>query len=136
MNCQDMLQVLVLEGLDRTLPLVCDWNAFFFLRSIIKFCLISRALVIEACYKHLDYIFSYRACFRKLPKVLCVNTMRYAFNINTMQKEKVNTHFSFPRTLDMSPYMEHNLLGADKLKGMTEVSKCLSSYWLSSILTK
>jgi ubiquitin carboxyl-terminal hydrolase 34 len=43
--------------------------------------------------------------------------MRYAFNINTMQKEKVNTHFSFPRRLDMSPYMEHNLLGADKLRG-------------------
>ena len=28
----------------------------------------------------------------------------------TMTKEKVNTHFSFPLTLDMSPYLERNLL--------------------------
>ncbi|KAK7104124.1 hypothetical protein V1264_018890 [Littorina saxatilis] len=61
-----------------------------------------------------------RACFRKLSKVLCFNTMRYAFNINSMMKEKVNTYFSFPRRLDMSPYMEHKLLGADKLKECEE----------------
>lgn len=32
----------------------------------------------------------------------------------TMLKEKVNTHFSFPFRLDMSPYMEHNLIPGDK----------------------
>lgn len=31
-----------------------------------------------------------------------------------MLKEKVNTHFSFPFRLDMSPYMEHNLIPNDK----------------------
>nr|KAG5696977.1 hypothetical protein BaRGS_008439 [Batillaria attramentaria] len=57
-----------------------------------------------------------RACFRRLPRILCFNTMRYTFNMVTMMKEKVNTHFSFPLRLDMSPYMEQTLLGPDKLK--------------------
>lgn len=49
--------------------------------------------------------------------MLALNTMRYSFNYTTMCKEKVNTHFSFPRRLDMSRYMEHTLLEPDKLKG-------------------
>ncbi|KAL3873492.1 hypothetical protein ACJMK2_036602 [Sinanodonta woodiana] len=57
-----------------------------------------------------------RACFRKLPKILCFNTMRYTFNMVTMMKEKVNTHFSFPLRLDMSDYMEKNLISQDKLQ--------------------
>lgn len=59
----------------------------------------------------------YRACFKKLPRILCFNTMRYTFNMVTMMKEKVNTHFSFPLCLDMSQYMEKNLMGPDKLRG-------------------
>lgn len=51
-----------------------------------------------------------RACFRQLPQILCFNTMRYTFNMVTMQKEKVNTHFSFPLQLNMSGYMEKNLI--------------------------
>jgi len=51
-----------------------------------------------------------RACFKSLPDILAFNTMRYSFNMVTMLKEKVNTHFSFPLVLDMSPYMEHNLI--------------------------
>ena len=31
-------------------------------------------------------------------------------------KEKVNTHFSFPLRLDMSNYMEKNLISSDKLQ--------------------
>jgi ubiquitin carboxyl-terminal hydrolase 34 len=56
-----------------------------------------------------------RACFRRLPKILCFNTMRYTFNMVTMMKEKVNSHFSFPLRLDMSPYMEFNLIQSDKV---------------------
>lgn len=59
----------------------------------------------------------FRACFKKLPRILCFNTMRYTFNMVTMMKEKVNTHFSFPLCLDMSQYMEKNLMGPDKLRG-------------------
>lgn len=52
-----------------------------------------------------------RACFRQLPQILCFNTMRYTFNMITMLKEKINTHFSFPMQLDMSGYMEKTLVG-------------------------
>lgn len=51
-----------------------------------------------------------RACIVKLPRILCFNTMRYIFNMTTMTKEKVNTHFSFPLKLDMSSYLEKNLI--------------------------
>ncbi|KAI1295519.1 Ubiquitin carboxyl-terminal hydrolase 34 [Halotydeus destructor] len=51
-----------------------------------------------------------RACIKKLPHILCFNTMRYTFNMITMMKEKVNTHFSFPLQLDMSAYLEENLI--------------------------
>jgi len=51
-----------------------------------------------------------RACIKKLPRILCFNTMRYTFNMCTMTKEKVNTHFSFPFRLNMSLYLEENLV--------------------------
>lgn len=51
-----------------------------------------------------------RACFKSLPDILAFNTMRYSFNMVTMMKEKVNTHFSFPFRLDMTPYMEQTLI--------------------------
>ena len=51
-----------------------------------------------------------RACFKRLPEILCFNTMRYTFNMGTMLKEKVNTHFSFPMRLNMEGYMEKHLM--------------------------
>ncbi|KAK5649017.1 hypothetical protein RI129_003909 [Pyrocoelia pectoralis] len=51
-----------------------------------------------------------RACFKKLPHILCFNTMRYTFNMLTMLKEKVNTHFSFPLRLNMEGYVEKQLM--------------------------
>ncbi|KAL3285850.1 hypothetical protein HHI36_000370 [Cryptolaemus montrouzieri] len=51
-----------------------------------------------------------RACFKKLPHILCFNTMRYTFNMLTMLKEKVNTHFSFPMRLNMEGYIEKELM--------------------------
>lgn len=65
-----------------------------------------------------------RACFRQLPNILCFNTMRYTFNMVTMLKEKVNTHFSFPLQLNMSGYMEQNLINNEtslvEVEGDTE----------------
>jgi len=61
-----------------------------------------------------------RACFKELPEILAFNTMRYSFNMVTMMKEKVNTHFSFPFRLDMAPYMEHNLIPKKGLAEETE----------------
>lgn len=54
-----------------------------------------------------------RACIKKLPEILCLNTLRYTFNMVTMTKEKVNTHFSFPMRIDLSPYLEENLIRND-----------------------
>lgn len=59
---------------------------------------------------------SCRACFKKLPRILSFNTMRYTFNMVTMMKEKVNTHFSFPLRLDMTPYTEDFLMGKGERK--------------------
>lgn len=57
-----------------------------------------------------------RACIKKLPEILCLNTLRYTFNMVTMTKEKVNTHFSFPMRIDLSPYLEENLIRNDDKK--------------------
>uniref|UniRef100_A0A3B5M3R9 Ubiquitin carboxyl-terminal hydrolase 34 n=1 Tax=Xiphophorus couchianus TaxID=32473 RepID=A0A3B5M3R9_9TELE len=57
-----------------------------------------------------------RACFKKLPRILSFNTMRYTFNMVTMMKEKVNTHFSFPLRLNMTPYTEDFLMGKGERK--------------------
>ncbi|XP_062912032.1 ubiquitin carboxyl-terminal hydrolase 34 isoform X4 [Mobula hypostoma] len=62
-----------------------------------------------------------RACFKKLPRILSFNTMRYTFNMVTMMKEKVNTHFSFPLRLDMTPYTEDYLMRKnDRIDGLKE----------------
>uniref|UniRef100_A0A8C9UXP2 Ubiquitin carboxyl-terminal hydrolase 34 n=1 Tax=Scleropages formosus TaxID=113540 RepID=A0A8C9UXP2_SCLFO len=56
-----------------------------------------------------------------LPRILSFNTMRYTFNMVTMMKEKVNTHFSFPLRLDMTPYTEDFLMGkSDRKEGFRE----------------
>jgi ubiquitin carboxyl-terminal hydrolase 34 len=46
-----------------------------------------------------------RACFKQLPKILAFNTMRYTFNMITMLKEKVNTHFSFSMVIMLKVYL-------------------------------
>uniref|UniRef100_A0A8C3G314 Ubiquitin carboxyl-terminal hydrolase 34 n=1 Tax=Cyclopterus lumpus TaxID=8103 RepID=A0A8C3G314_CYCLU len=72
-----------------------------------------------------------RACFKKLPRILSFNTMRYTFNMVTMMKEKVNTHFSFPLRLDMTPYTEDFLMGkGERKEGFREEgeSKVTESY--------
>lgn len=48
-------------------------------------------------------------CFRSLPEILVLNTLRYTYNMVTMEREKVNTHFTFPDVLDMTPYMEETI---------------------------
>lgn len=45
-----------------------------------------------------------------------------AFNMLTMQKEKVNTHFSFPMKLDMSGYVEKSLLPQQYQESKSESS--------------
>lgn len=63
-----------------------------------------------------------RACIKKLPEILCLNTLRYTFNMATMTKEKVNTHFSFPMQIDLAPYLEENLIRNDDKQHQTKKS--------------
>lgn len=62
--------------------------------------------------------------------------MRYTFNMVTMMKEKVNTHFSFPLRLDMTPYTEDFLMGKNDrkegllIKWIQEALALLSVYTL------
>ena len=69
-------------------------------------------------FSHFCYLSHGRACFKVLPRILCFNTMRYAFNMVTMMKEKVNTHFSFPLQLNMAPYTEDFLMGDQQDQGI------------------
>jgi hypothetical protein len=57
--------------------------------------------------------------------------MRYTFNMVTMMKEKVNTHFSFPRQLNMAPYTEEYLMGEKKDQGN---SFCIYKYSFQEVL--
>lgn len=43
--------------------------------------------------------------YLRLPKVLAINTLRYTFNLVSSAREKVNSRFSFPALIDMSPYV-------------------------------
>ncbi|KAI0988821.1 hypothetical protein GJ496_007006 [Pomphorhynchus laevis] len=43
--------------------------------------------------------------YSKLPKIFAINTLRYSFNLMTSIREKINSRFSFPPLLDMSPYL-------------------------------
>ena len=63
---------------------------------------------------------TFRACFKVLPRILCINTMRYTFNMVTMMKEKINTHFVFPMRLDMSSYTEETLMGSSDLGSQSD----------------
>ncbi|XP_072031378.1 LOW QUALITY PROTEIN: ubiquitin carboxyl-terminal hydrolase 34-like [Amphiura filiformis] len=69
-----------------------------------------------------------RACFKTLPEILSFNTMRYTFNMVTMMKEKVNTHFSFPVQLDMSGYTEEALMGDTHAEATSSKSEDQSQY--------
>lgn len=74
-----------------------------------------------------------RACFKKLPQILCFNTMRYTFNMLTMLKEKVNTHFSFPMRLDMSDYVEKTLMPHQYMGKILDFLKFLFEFVLTSL---
>lgn len=73
-----------------------------------------------------------RACFRTLPQILCFNTMRYTFNMVTMLKEKVNTHFSFPMRLNMADYLERKLV-PERREGMEQAETESTEYTLIGV---
>lgn len=50
-----------------------------------------------------------RCAIRDLPPVLIIHLKRFEFDLETMNRKKVNDHMSFPFELDMFPYTEEAL---------------------------
>ncbi|XP_077867964.1 ubiquitin carboxyl-terminal hydrolase 34-like [Saccoglossus kowalevskii] len=60
--------------------------------------------------------------------------MRYTFNMVTMMKEKVNTHFSFPFKLDMYGYTEEALMSDNKVHDEDEKKSESSTKYLYNLI--
>ncbi|KUJ19036.1 ubiquitin C-terminal hydrolase-like protein [Mollisia scopiformis] len=54
------------------------------------------------CDRHVDAV--KRACLKDIPDSLIFHLKRFDFNLRTLQRSKINDHFSFPKTIDMKPY--------------------------------
>lgn len=59
-----------------------------------------------------------RTCLTKLPSILCLNIMRYYFDVNTLRREKLNNFFEFPMQLDVEPFMKHSLMPVEPFGGV------------------
>lgn len=51
-----------------------------------------------------------RACLKDIPDNLIFHLKRFDFNLRTMQRSKINDHFSFPHRIDMRPYKVEHLM--------------------------
>ncbi|QPH16557.1 hypothetical protein C2857_001230 [Epichloe festucae Fl1] len=56
----------------------------------------------STCDRHVDAV--KRACLKDVPDNLICHLKRFDFNLRTMQRNKINDYFSFPLSLDISPY--------------------------------
>lgn len=56
----------------------------------------------SSCDKHVNAV--KRACLKDVPNNMIFHLKRFDYNLRTMQRSKINDHFSFPHTLDMRPY--------------------------------
>ncbi|RPA87596.1 hypothetical protein BJ508DRAFT_320601 [Ascobolus immersus RN42] len=54
------------------------------------------------CNKHVDAV--KRACLKDIPDNLIFHLKRFDFDLETMQRRKINDRFEFPETIDMRPY--------------------------------
>ncbi|KAH8673876.1 ubiquitin c-terminal hydrolase [Xylariales sp. PMI_506] len=60
----------------------------------------------ETCDRHVDAV--KRACLKDVPDNLIFHLKRFGFNLRTLQRSKINDHFTFPTKIDMQPYtVEH-----------------------------
>ncbi|XP_044721100.1 ubiquitin carboxyl-terminal hydrolase domain-containing protein [Hirsutella rhossiliensis] len=60
----------------------------------------------STCDRHVDAV--KRACLKDVPDNVMFHLKRFDFNLRTLQRSKINDHFSFPPTIDLRPYtIEH-----------------------------
>ncbi|CAG8979171.1 hypothetical protein HYALB_00000306 [Hymenoscyphus albidus] len=62
----------------------------------------------STCDRHVDAV--KRACLKEIPDNLIFHLKRFDFNLRTMQRSKINDHFSFPNKIDMRPYKVEHLM--------------------------
>ncbi|KAG5950855.1 hypothetical protein E4U53_004310 [Claviceps sorghi] len=65
----------------------------------------------SSCDRHVDAV--KRACLKDVPDNLICHLKRFEFNLRTMQRSKINDYFSFPLSLDVSPYTVEYLNAKD-----------------------
>ncbi|KAG6007949.1 hypothetical protein E4U21_005310 [Claviceps maximensis] len=65
----------------------------------------------STCDRHVDAV--KRACLKDVPDNLIFHLKRFEFNLRTMQRSKINDYFSFPLSLDVSPYTVEHLSAKD-----------------------
>ncbi|KYK55829.1 hypothetical protein DCS_07793 [Drechmeria coniospora] len=77
----------------------------------------------STCDRHVDAV--KRACLKDVPDSVIFHLKRFDFNLRTLQRSKINDHFSFPPMIDMHPYtIEHLSLsdcGTDTTADMFEL---------------
>jgi ubiquitin carboxyl-terminal hydrolase 34 len=56
-----------------------------------------------------------RACLEEIPDNLIFHLKRFDFSLRTMQRAKINDHFSFPVSIDMRPYTMEYLESVDAM---------------------
>ncbi|KAL1911221.1 hypothetical protein Sste5344_003024 [Sporothrix stenoceras] len=66
----------------------------------------------SSCDRHVDAI--KRACLKDIPDHLIFHLKRFDFNLRTLQRSKINDHFSFPHELNMRPYTIDQLSNPDE----------------------
>jgi len=55
-----------------------------------------------------------RTCLKDIPDHLMLQLKRFAFDLETYSRNKINDHFAFPMSIDMSPYTFKHLTNPDE----------------------
>lgn len=63
------------------------------------------------CKKKVDI--TKRTLISKTPNVFVIQLQRIVFDFDTFQNQKVNSHFEFPETLDLTPYSMNHIMKAE-----------------------
>ncbi|KAJ3494124.1 hypothetical protein NLG97_g4280 [Lecanicillium saksenae] len=64
----------------------------------------------SSCDRHVDAV--KRACLKEVPDNVIFHLKRFEFNLQTLQRSKIDDHFAFPYMLDLQPYTVEYLSGS------------------------
>ncbi|KAM3462720.1 hypothetical protein NHJ6243_003925 [Beauveria neobassiana] len=64
----------------------------------------------SSCDRHVDAV--KRACLKDVPDNVIFHLKRFEFNLQTLQRSKIDDYFAFPDKLDLQPYTIEHLSGS------------------------